>query len=173
MDFFETAKKRRSVRQFKASSAVSNEDVRVMLETAIMAPSAGNTQCARFFVVRTPELKHRLATEAGHQIFIEQAPVVIVVAADLNVVGKGYGERGRNTYALQDTAAAVQNMLLAATALGYGACWIGAFDEAKAAQILDLPEHVRPLAMIPIGVSAEPGSRVPTRKSVEDVTRFV
>lgn len=76
---------------------------------------------------------------------------MIVVSSDLEIVAAKYGERGRNLYAPQNCAAAVENILLAAIALGLGACWVGAFDEETAKQILDLPNNVRPMVLIPIG----------------------
>jgi nitroreductase len=163
---------RRSVRQFQREAPVSDEVVRQLLRAGIMAPSSGNSQVCRFVVVRDETLKQRLALEAGHQSFIEQAPVVIVVCADLEAAEKKYGERGRGTYALQDTAACIENMLLAAHALGYGSCWVGAFDEEKAAAILDLPGSRRPLAMLPVGVPQEQGMRIPPRRKIEEVTDF-
>lgn len=172
MDLFDAISKRRSIRQFKVDGVVDEASVLKILEAAFLAPSAGNGQSWRFEVVRDKELKRRLATEAGHQHFIEQVPVAIVVCIDLDLAAKKYGERGRNTYGLQDTAAAVENMLLAVTALGLGSCWVGAFDESIAAKILDLPSNIRPVAILPIGVPNEPAVRVPPRKRLQDVVRF-
>ena len=80
---------------------------------------------------------------------------MIVVAADPQRSARTYGTRGAELYSIQDTAAAVQNMLLAVVALGLGACWVGAFDEKAAARVLELPAHLRPVAMIPIGYTKE------------------
>lgn len=172
MDLFEAIAKRRSVRQFDKDKPVGDEIVKKILEAGISAPSAGNGQCWRFYVVRDSKIKHRLALEAGHQLFIDHAPVAIVACADLQLSEERYGERGRKTYSLQDTAAAIENMLLAATALGFASCWVGAFDESIAAQILALPKHVRPVAMLPIGVPTEAEHRAPKRKKIEEVAEF-
>ena len=172
MDIFESIAKRRSIRQFREGDPVDEATVRKILDAGIAAPSAGNCQCWRFTVVRDRALKHRLAFEAGHQRFIEQAPVAIVVCADLDVAAKTYGDRGSGTYALQETAAAIENMLLAITALGYGSCWVGAFNESVAAEILGLPKHVRPLAILPIGIPAEPAMHTPPRLKIEEVVTF-
>lgn len=173
MDLFEAIAKRRSIRQFRGDHPVDEATVRRILDAAIAAPSAGNGQPWRFFVVRDPALKRRLAFEAGHQRFIDEVPVVIVVCADLQKAEEGYGERGRKTYALQDTAAAIENMLLTITALGLGSCWVGAFNESVAAELLGLPEHVRPLAILPIGAPAEPAHRTTPRLAIEEVTTFL
>jgi len=172
MDIFEAIESRRSVRQFDSDREVTDDELGRILHSAVMAPSAGNAQCWRFVVVRDGELKSRLATEAGHQHFIKQAPLVIVVCADLEQANENYGTRGRDTYSLQETAAAVENMLLAARALGLGACWVGSFDEGKASGILDLKENIRPLAIIPIGAAAEPTKRVPPRRDIKEVVEY-
>jgi nitroreductase len=172
MDLFEAIASRRSVRQFRTDAAVSDEAVQTIIEAGTLAPSAGNEQSWRFIVVRDVDLKRRLATEAGHQAFIQQAPVAIVVAADMRRAGEKYGERGRLTYAIQETAAAIENMLLAICALGLGSCWVGAFDETKAAQILDLPSNLRPVAILPVGVAVEPKGAAPARRRMADVCEF-
>ncbi|MFH0800671.1 MAG: nitroreductase family protein [Pseudomonadota bacterium] len=172
MDIFDAIAKRRSVRKFHADRAVDEAAVKKILEAGLLAPTAGNGQAWRFFVVRDRELKRKLALEAGHQKFIDEAPVAIVVCSDLDEAEHHYGERGRKTYALQETAAAIENMMLAAVALGFGTCWIGAFDEAQAAKILELPKNLRTLAIIPIGVPDVPELRTPPRKKMEDVVVF-
>lgn len=172
MDIFEAIESRRSVRQFRSDREVTDEELNRILHSAVMAPSAGNAQCWRFVVVRGADVKKRLATEAGHQHFINQAPLAIVVCADLARAHENYGARGENTYALQETAAAIQNMLLAARSMGLGACWVGSFDERKASEILDLKKSIRPVAIIPIGAAAEPAKRVPPRRNVKEVVDY-
>jgi nitroreductase len=63
-----------------------------------------------------------------------------------------YKERGRTLYVLQDTAALTLNILHAAHMLGYGACWIGAFNEDEVSKILQIPSNIRPVSMIPVGM---------------------
>lgn len=168
MNLLQLIKTRRSVRKYDPTKPVTEEQINQILEAAIWAPNAGNTQCWRFYVVRNPQVKEDLATRAGHQPFAANAPVLIVVCADLNQIGEKYGERGRETYALQDTAAAIQNMQLAITDLGLASCWIGSFDEARAAEILNLPAGVRPLSLLPIGYAADQ-PKPPARRTVEEV----
>lgn len=172
MDIFEAIETRRSVRQFKSDRDITDEEIEKILHAAVMAPSAGNLQCWHFVVVRDQFLRSQLAKEAGRQLFIEQAPVIVVVCADLEKSQHTYGDRGHSTYALQNTAAATENMLLAARALDLGACWVGSFDEAKASEILVLPKGMRPVAMIPIGVPAEPTKRIPPRRNIDEVVEY-
>ena len=81
--------------------------------------------------------------------------MVIVVCADEKRSSTGYGIRGKLLYCLQDTAAATQNILLTAHSLGLGSCWVGAFDEESARKALNIPEGVRPVAIIPVGYPDE------------------
>lgn len=159
MDVFEAIKNRRSIRTF-TRQAVSNAQIKKLLEAARQAPSAGNIQPWEFVVVTDPEIKRGLCEAAGNQNFIQKAPVVIVVCANTLRSSRGYGSRGVDLYCLQDTAAATQNMLLAAHALGLATCWVGAFEEEEASKVLKTPIGVRPVAIIPVGHSAlEPKAR--------------
>jgi len=150
MDVFEAIKSRRSVRAF-TDTRVSDAQVEKLIDAARWAPSAGNIQPWEFVVIRNPEIKSGLCEAAGNQNFIEEAPVVIVVCANELRSGQGYGSRGVNLYSLQDTAAAIQNMLLAAHAMGLATCWVGAFHEEEARKVLNIPTGVRPVAIIPVG----------------------
>ena len=158
MDLFEAIKTRRSIRAFTREE-ISDREIEKILDAARWAPSAGNIQPWIFVVVKDPGTKRRLSEAALNQFFIEEAPVVIVVCADQERSRRGYGSRGANLYCIQDTAAATQNILLAAHALGLGACWVGAFNEEEVRLILKIPRGIRPVAIVPIGHPAEkPGT---------------
>jgi len=162
LDVFEAIIKRRSIRAF-TSEGVSKEEAKKLIEAARWAPSAGNIQPWEFVIVTNAETKRRLADAALHQTFIEEAPVVIVVCANVTQSSGGYGSRGANLYCLQDTAAATENMLLAATALGLSTCWVGAFHEDEAAKVINTPRGVRPVAIVPVGRGAEKPTAPPKR----------
>jgi len=139
-----------------------------IIDAARLAPSAGNIQPWEFVVVRDPEIKRGLSAAALDQTFIEEAPVVIVVCANQLRSARGYGTRGVNLYCLQDTAAATQNMLLAACALGLATCWVGAFNEEEARRVLNIPNGVRPVAIVPVGHPAEK-PEAPERRSLSEI----
>jgi nitroreductase len=82
---------------------------------------------------------------------------VIVVCANEILSSQGYGLRGKTLFCLQDTAAAIENMLLTAYSLGLGTCWIGAFEEIEVREALRIPEGVRPVALVPVGYPAKIG----------------
>jgi nitroreductase len=163
--------KRRSVRKY-SSKDVSDEMVGKILQAATFAPSAGNVQPWFFYVCRNTEKKKKLTMASSGQGFVAQAPVVIVVCAVLEQARDSYRQRGEQLYCIQDTAAAIQNMLLVIHALGLGACWVGAFDEAEVRAALSLPPNLRPVAILPIGYGDEQVS-APGRRSVEEVSKEI
>jgi len=171
MDFWQVIEERHSVRNFEVGRDVSADMVERILGAAIRAPSAGNCQPWHFVVVRNEQVKDSLAQAAYGQWFVAEAPVVIVVCADPARSAWRYGSRGTQLYCLQDTAAATEHILLAATALGLGACWVGAFDERAASKALDLPASLRPVAIVPIGYPAGRPYRT-SRRGLEEVVTF-
>lgn len=172
MEFFEVIEKRRSVRAFEKKD-VPPEVVGRILQAAIRAPTAGNRQPWHFYVVRDKATQQALAEAARGQDFLSEAPVDIVVCADAEQSAGRYGDRGRELYCLQDTAAAAEHILLAAVALGLGSCWVGAFDEAEAARALRLPRHHRPVAILPIGTPAREAGLASPRQPLHNVVSYV
>jgi nitroreductase len=167
MDVFDAISGRRSARSFR-TDAVSDDDVERLLDAAHWAPSAGNVQPWEFVLVRQAEVKRALSEAAFGQLFIEEAPLVIVVCADEHRSSRTYGARGKNLYCIQDTAAATQNILLAAYSLGLGACWVGAFEEKKVIRALRVPDGVRPVALVPLGHPAR-ASGTRSRRPVSEI----
>ncbi|MFP4045962.1 MAG: nitroreductase family protein [Candidatus Aenigmatarchaeota archaeon] len=168
MELFEALVKRRSIRKFEEED-VDDEEIGELLTACKWAPSAGNRQPWKIVVVKEEDKIEELARAALDQNWITQAPVVLVVMIDKDRGEATYGERGRELYALQSTAAAVQNMLLRATDIGLGACWIGAFDEANVRDIVGCQkEDIKPVALIPVGHPREE-PEPPGRK---DITSF-
>ncbi len=171
LDVMEAIRGRRSVRAFKRGTNVSEETVEKLVDAARWAPSAGNIQPWEFVIVRTAEVKKRLAEAAFNQSFLEEAQVVIVVCADENRSSEGYGERGKTLYCIQDTAAAAQNIHLAAFSLGLSTCWVGAFKEEWVSEVLKVPRGLRPVALIPVGYPSEfPSAR--SRRAADRIVHY-
>jgi len=169
MELQEAIRNRRSIRAF-APDAVREDLIRDLIGLANWAPSAGNLQARDFVIVRDPATKQALARAALDQEFLAEAPAAIVVCANLRRIAH-YGRRGRDLYAIQDAAAATQNLLLAAHEAGLGATWVGAFDEAAVRDLLKLPQHARPVALVPIGKPAErPGA--PDRLGLTEILHW-
>jgi len=154
MDVYQAIGSRRSIRAFKRDT-VPEKILNKILEAAWWAPSAGNLQAREFILVTDPELKRKLCNAALGQSFIEEAPIDIVVCANERRSAQRYGQRGKELYCIQDATASVQNILLAAHALGLGTCWVGAFSEENVSEALNLPNGVKPIAIIPLGYPAE------------------
>lgn len=171
MEFAQVIEGRRSVRHFQSERTVSEEDIRALLRVAVKAPSAGNIQPWRFIVVRSRDARERLAG-ALHQRWAAAAPVAVVVCADPRPCFARYGARGEQVYAIQDTAAAAENILLAAVDRGLASCWIGAFDEQAVADAIGVRAPITPVAILPVGYSAESGGR-PDRRPLEEVTKWI
>ncbi len=153
MDVLEAIRGRRSIRRFE-SRAIEAGKVDLLKEALIWAPSAGNLQSRRFYFIYNDEIKEMLARAALGQRFIAAAPLVVVGCADLRI-GRYYGERGINLYCIQDLSCSIENMMLAAHAMGLGTCWVGAFYEGEVSEILNLPDNLRPLAVVPVGYPAQ------------------
>ena len=133
---------RRSVRKFQAK-AVSEQDITDLLKAAMNAPSAGNEQAWQFVILQGEAFDAYLDINRNTP---QGAPVGILVCEDRSA------EKYQG-YAVQDCAAAVENILLAAHAKGLGSVWTAVFPNNAAAvkQLLGLPEHVAPFACLPIG----------------------
>jgi nitroreductase len=153
MDLFEAIEKRRSVRKFKPDQ-VKEENLKRILEAGRLAPSGGNRQPWYFIVVRDLETKNALAIASNDQKFVAEADTVIVALGDSGVYPKKATSSTRILHK-QDPMIAIEHMVLASTALGYGTCWIGAFSEAEIKKILKVPENVTVVALLPVGVPAE------------------
>jgi nitroreductase len=171
MDLYEAIYRRQSIRSFEDRD-ISDEAIKRLISAACQAPSAGNLQTWRFYVVKDKEKKEDLARAALNQHFVSQAPAVIVVCADLALAAAGYGERGVSLFALQDTAAAIENLLLAAYGEGLGACWVGSFDEEEVRDILRLSTSWKPVAIIPLGYPKRMEKK-PRRKMMDEVTTWI
>lgn len=145
MDVFEVVEKRRSIRKFKPDP-ISDEHLIKILKTAHQAPSGGNRQPWKFIVIKDAERKRDIAMAANRQSFIADAGVVVAALGD-PAVSKALHR--------QDPMIAVEHMVLAAASLGYGTCWIGAFNENEVKRILKVPDNYVVIALLPIGVPNE------------------
>ncbi len=147
MDILEVIRTRRSIRQYEPDP-ISEEEIDKILEAGRWAPSADNSQPWRFIVLRSREVRKKLADTLTWGRFLSPAPLGIAVTVNPR----------RSNHPVEDGAAATQNMLLEAHSLGLGACWIGTYgsrDEESAKKVLNVPEDERLLSVIAIGRPAE------------------
>ena len=175
METLQCIVERRSIRHF-TDAEVSNEQLRQLLEAARLAPSWANTQCWEFVIVRDPATKEKLAQTMPEgnpaRKAAVNAPVLLVACGKLGRSGFYKGEpatsKGDNWY-LYDVGLATQNISLAAHDLGLGSVILGLFDADKASEILGLPEDVKVVTMMPIGVPAKTGKTPPRKPLCEFV----
>lgn len=153
MDLFETIRARQSVRAFH-SKDIETEKLQAILLAANQAPSAGNLQAYEIHLIREAQIKEALARAALDQMFLTQAPVVLLFCAHPARAAK-YGQRGETLYCVQDATVATAYAQLAATGLGLATCWVGAFNEEQVARAARVPTGQRPIAMLPVGYPAE------------------
>jgi nitroreductase len=183
MDVFEAIKSRRSIRHYKAEP-VDDKTLEAVLEAAHWAPSWGNMQCWRFITVRDPAVKSQVADTLMKTIIdnepvenasaraIKQAPVLVVLCAETNQAGCGPDgtpttDKGEHWY-MFDTALAMENLVLAAYALGLGTVIVGNFDADRAGKILEVPPGCCVVTMTPLGFPERKG-QVSPRKRLSDV----
>ncbi len=149
MTVLDAIRNRRSVRDFE-SRDIPETAVESLIDAIRLAPSAGNLQSRRFYFVFNPDARKKLARAALNQNFIARAPLVAVACLDRRIASR-YGDRGVNLYAIQDVSASIMSMMLAAAELELGTVWVGAFNEFDVFEVLELPEHLRPIALVPVG----------------------
>jgi nitroreductase len=150
MEFFQVVEQRHSIRKY-SSRPVEPEKLNRILEAANQAPSAANLQAYEIYVVTKGKQRAALAKAAHGQEFLAVAPVALVFCTNAARLLERFGERGRGLYAVQDAAIACAYAQLAATALGLGSVWVGAFDPEEVRKIAGLPESQQPVAMLPLG----------------------
>jgi len=173
MEVFEAIKSRRSIRHYKPED-VPEEKLNAVLEAARWAPSWLNTQCSRFVVIQDAETKAKLADTVtpwnpAYKAVIE-APVVIVACAELGKSGffEDTPVTDKGDWYMFDVALAVQNLTLAAHSLGLGTVHVGAFDARKVAQILNAPQSVVVVEVLPLGYPSREG-RSPGREELSEL----
>ncbi len=156
MDLFEAIEKRRSIRKFKPKT-LPIDHLKKILNAGRLAPSGANRQPWFFIIVRETETKKKLSIVADDQEFICDADTVVVAIGDPLTSARKLPYKLSSTRMAfkQDPMIAVEHMVLAATALGYGTCWIGAFNENAVKKMLKIPENLAVIALLPIGVANE------------------
>ena len=154
MTVLETIRIRRSVRKYRRDP-IPESVLDPLLEALRLAPSACNNQPWRFVVVTDAETRKALAHAARDQMFIADAPVIIV---GCGFPAKAYQHMGGTGNSVDiDLAVALDHLMLAAAGAGLGTCWIGAFSERAVRQVIGAPDDVKVVALTPLGYPLEPG----------------
>ncbi len=150
MEFYEVLEKRHSVRDF-SEKEIEQKKLQKVLEAVVKAPSAGNLQAYKIYVVRSKDAKEGLVPAALYQEFLSEASALLVFCADKARSLSKYAERGAELYAVQDATIAAAYSQLAATAEGLSCVWVGAFDPLEVSRIVNAAPHEVPVAIIVLG----------------------
>ena len=155
MDFIKVVEKRRSIRGYRADP-VHEDLITKLLESARVAPSAGNRQPCHFIIVKDAEKKRAL----GLREWAVEAPVIIVGCTDPSI---------SPTWHMVDFSIAFEHIILAATNLGLGTCWMGRLETETIKNVLSIPDPIKVVAVTPLGYPAEtpePKARKPLSEMV-------
>ncbi len=162
MEFFDVIKNRHSIRTF-SDQPVEDEKLQQILETANLAPSAGNLQAYEIYVVTDAKKRDGLSCAALAQEYVAVAPVALVFCTHPELTQGRYTERGTRLYTVQDATIACSFAMLAATNLGLGSVWVGTFDEKVVRLIVGAPDSQVPVVILAIGYAAEFPDQHPRR----------
>ena len=176
MEVLDAIKTRRSIRRYQ-TTPVDDKTLETILEAARWAPSWANTQCTRFVVVKDNDIKSKLADSLSKgnpsSEAVKNAPMVIVGCAKLEKSGFYHGEAttDKGDWFMFDVALAMQNLVLAAHALGLGTVHVGLFDAVKAAEALVVPEGYCVVELTPLGYP-DGEAKAPPRKELSEIVYY-
>jgi nitroreductase len=179
MDFYSLVLKRFSCRKF-SSKEVEREKIIKCIEAARMAPSACNSQPWRFIVVDEKNLKDKIADAATSGIygiinkFLKSAPCIIVVLSDKEkFIAQAGAYIMKTDYYLIDIGISCEHLVLQASELGLGTCYIGYFNEKEIRKILNIPKKYKIVLLIAIGYPDESEKeKKKVRKNIEEILFF-
>ena len=162
MSFVDVVLSRRSIRRY-TTQAIPEDVLTKVLEAGRQAPSASNKQPWHFIVLTDDEVKEKLS-HGRWNTFVKDSAVTVV---GCGYVGEEYGRR----WSTVDTTIALQNMVLAAWALGIGSCWIGDFQEAEVKRLLNIPDEWNVVALVTFGYPAET-PRHRQKKPIDEIVSY-
>jgi nitroreductase len=169
-NFLNLVKKRYSVRDFSPEQ-VEEQKLQYILECGRLAPSAANYQPWHVIVVRDPEIKKKLASTYSRSWFAK-APIILVICGNHQQAWK---RSDRKDHTDVDASIIIDHMTLAAAEQDLGTCWVCNFDAEACKAALNLPEHIEPIAYLPLGypaVSTDDNSRHLRRKSISEIVSY-
>jgi nitroreductase len=167
MNVMEAIRTRKSVRSY-LNKPIENKKMNAVLEAGRLAPSASNRQEWRFILVNDSETRKKLSEAANTQSSIREAPTVIVACAETD---EHVMKCGQLCYPI-NVAIALDHIALAATELELDTCWIGAFDEKKTKEILNIPDEIRVVELMPIGYPSDPSMKEKKRLPLNIIVKY-
>ena len=166
MEFSQLIRQRYSVRSYK-SNPVEEDKLHQVLDAARLAPTAANRQPFQLIVIHT-EGREEALKKVYNRFWFTQAPLVICIVGLHDEAWTRYDE---TKYTYVDAAIAMDHLILAATDLGLGTCWIAAFNPDAARETLGLPDNVEPILFTPLGYPADQ-PKEKERKPLSELVRY-
>lgn len=166
MDFLKLVRQRYSVRAYK-SDPVEEDKLQKIFEAVRIAPTASNRQPFQVIVIHTKGREQEISRICRASWFT-QAPIVICICG---ISSEGWVRRDGKNYCDVDVAIAMDHLILAATDLGLGTCWVGAFHPDVAREVLKIPDGAEPIAFTPLGYPDD-HPREKVRKSINEIVRY-
>ncbi len=169
--------RRRSIRRF-LDMPVEREKILACLDAARLAPSAENAQPWRFIVLDDPEAKSAFCREAfsgiyGRTRFAELAPVLVLILSRTEFVPHSLGKRLQGiSFQLVDIGIAGEHLVLQATELGLGSCWIGWFHTRRARKFFRIPKRYKIAGLIALGYAEPRELKERKKKALEEIAWF-
>jgi len=167
MEYLDLIEERHSVREYKGDN-VEEEKLNKILEAALIAPTANNRQAFKIVVIRTKDHEDELK-KIYPKLFFTQAPIVLGV---FSITQKSWVRKDGKNYGDVDSAIVMDHIILAATTLGLGTCWVANFDSVAARELIGLGEGFEPIAFTPIGY-AQAKDFKKIRKSLEEIVVYL
>lgn len=171
MEFEKLMNQRHSTREF-SGKRLSEDDVRELVHAGTLAPNACNMQSWHFYAAVGDKVE-ALYPDAYAREWIRNAGAAILVCAEEGELCSRFGERARNLFVLQDTAAAATMILLRAADMGMSGCFIGAFNEEACRRVFAVKKNHRPVAILALGYEAKPAVPEKSRKAIDSVLTIV
>ncbi len=166
MKVFDAISTRRSIRSY-TGELISDENLKTILSAGFQAPSAHNTESREFIVLRDKEILNEIPKFHPYTKMLPEAGCGIVVCGNKD-------KQGEEGFLALDSAASMQNMLLAAQGLGLGSVWCGLYPVPELleaiSELLSLPENIIPIAMMVVGTKAMDAK--PVDRYNEDVIHY-
>ncbi len=167
MSFGKIAQSRYSIRKFKDKS-VEKEKILQVLDVARIAPSAVNYQPWHFIILTDKNMISKVA-QVYPAKWLQDAPVIIVACGDHS---QSWKRKDGKDHCDIDLGIAIDHITLAATDLGLGTCWVCAFDAQRCKEILNLPENIEAIALLPLGYPIDEVKPEKNRKSIKEIVSW-
>lgn len=169
MEFYDVIQSRHSVRDF-TDKPVETSKIKNIINAAMRAPSAGNLQAYKIYLVHSQEKKEELLPATEYQEFVASASLLMVFVADLKLSESKYFQRGFELYAIQDATISASYAQLAATVEGLSSVWVGTFEPLDISRILNLRSYHVPVAILAIGYPQGP-VELTTRRPIKEIVK--